>query len=268
MKKLLVVSATLLVLALGVAAVRSAPSRPPTNLDVFDAAWTTVDRHYFDRERNRARWKQLRAEYRDKAARAGSKMELYWVVLRPMMQTLGGSHVGANPPVDPVAVKKVAATPPPLAAEGEVRDGLGFQFKFGAQGMPVIVVDGGSPLQQAGIGPGAMMVEMYRRPVGGGVMSFDGVFQAVGGSPQRVSFLYRAEKAEASRQFRELSPGVFYLRFDHPIRPVSTGRSSGWKPWASGLWCSICGATAAASSSSSSASPARCSSESWRSVTA
>lgn len=215
MKKLLVVGATLLVLALGVAAVRSAPSRPPTNLDVFDAAWTTVDRHYFDRERNRARWKQLRAEYRDKAGRAGSKMELYWAVLRPMMQTLGGSHVDAMPPSDPTAAREVAATPPPPVPDGEVRDGMGFQFTSDGHGWVVITVDDGSPLQQAGIGPGAAMVEMRGRPAGGGVMSFDGVFQPVGGPPQRVRFLYRSEKAKTSRQFRELSPGVFYLRFDH-----------------------------------------------------
>jgi carboxyl-terminal processing protease len=81
--------------------------------------------------------------------------------------------------------------------------------------MLVTTVEEGSPLQRAGIGPGAMMVEMNGHPAGGGVMSFDGVFQTSDGPPQRVRFLYRREKREVARQVRELSPGVFYLRFDH-----------------------------------------------------
>jgi carboxyl-terminal processing protease len=59
------------------------------------------------------------------------------------------------------------------------------------------------------------MVEMHMRPAGGGVVSFDGAFQPVGGAPQRVRFLYRPDKPEASRRVRELAPGVAYLRFDH-----------------------------------------------------
>ncbi len=202
-------------LALGVAAVRFAPPREPSNLQVFDAAWTTVDRHYFDREKNRAHWKQLRGAYRDKAVRAGSKLELYLGVLLPMVQTLGGSHVSALPPADPAAVRKVVATPPPPVAEGEVREGWGFQVTPTAQGFLVTTVEEGSPLQRVDIGPGAIMVEMNGRPAGGGVMSFDGVFQTSDGPPQRVRFLYRREKGEVARQFRELSPGVVYLRFDH-----------------------------------------------------
>jgi carboxyl-terminal processing protease len=214
-KRLLVVGAALLLLGLGVAATRLAPTKEPSNLQVFDAAWTTVDRHYFDREQNRPHWKAMRATYRDKAARAGSKIELYMGVLLPMMQTLGGSHVGALPPADPAAIRKVAATPAPPAANGAVREGLGFKFTFSAQGVLVTTVDDGSPLQRAGIGPGAVMVEMQGRPAGGGVMSFDGVFQTGGGPPQRVRFLFRQAKSEVVRQVRDLGSGVVYLRFDH-----------------------------------------------------
>lgn len=216
MKRLLVVGAALLLLALGVAAVRFAPTKEPSNLQVFDAAWTTVDRHYFDREHNRPRWKQLRARYRDKAERAESKIELYWGVLLPMVQTLGGSHLAAMPPDDPAAIRKIATTSaPPAIADGEVREGLGFQFTFSPRGMLVTTVEEGSPLQRAGFGPGAMMVEMNGRQAGGGIMSFDGVFRAGDGPQRRVRFLYRREQPEVGRQVRELGPGVAYLRFDH-----------------------------------------------------
>jgi carboxyl-terminal processing protease len=142
-------------------------------------------------------------------------MELYWAVLRPMLLTLGGSHVGAMPPDDPAASRKAAATPPPAVAEGEVREGLGFQFIAGSQGLLVTTVDEGSPLQRAGIGPGARMLEMHGRQAGGGVISFDGVFQAADGPPQRVRFLYRLGKREVVRRVRDLGSGVVYLRFDH-----------------------------------------------------
>lgn len=190
------------------------------NLKVYDAAWSLVDRHYYDRDANRQAWKRAGAEYRPKAARADTQLELYWTVLHPMMQTLGTSHAVAMPADLPSAkaAPSAPAAPPVLTkqpATGETPwRGIGFTFTFDAKGMHVTSVEPGSPLQKAGIGPGALLLEMHIDPPRDGLARFQGRFKVAQLAPQQVDFRFKAKPGGTQREARRLRRGGLYLRFD------------------------------------------------------
>lgn len=188
------------------------------NLKVFDAAWSLVDRHYYDRDANRQAWTRARAQYRPQAARAGTELELYWSALHPMMQTLGTSHAAAMPP-EPTGAKPspsapVSAERPAVSAEGAPWRGIGFVFAPHAKGLQVTSVETGSPLQKAGIGPGARLLQMRIDPPREGLARFEGRFQVGQLEPQQIEFLFTAKPYGPRHEARRLDRGGLYLRFD------------------------------------------------------
>lgn len=195
--------------------------RERENLKIYDAAWSLVDRHYYDRDANRQAWKRAGADYRPHAARAGTPLELYWTALHPMMQTLGTSHAAATPPDLPAgkaAQSTPAASPVPTQqpAAGETPwRGMGFTFTFEAKGMHVTSVEPGSPLQKAGIGPGARLLEMRIDPPRDGLARFEGRFKVAQLAPQQLDFRFKPKPGGPEREARRLDRGGLYLRLDH-----------------------------------------------------
>src|SRR4051812_28557491 len=77
---------------------RSASNGEARNLAIFDAAWKTVDRHYYDRETRRKDLIAIGARARPMAARATDDGDLYLNILWPTLEQLGDSHFSAVPP--------------------------------------------------------------------------------------------------------------------------------------------------------------------------
>lgn len=144
---------------------------------VFAEAWSIIGTNYFDRSMNGFDWEAVKRNYAPKVTDQQNSIDLYWKVLRPMIELLETSHVMASPPT----------TPRPDAADGRPKissAGLnpescgGLLISFGPRSLRarVMNVSPDSLLRSAGVRAGWRLV---------GVSSRD----ETSGIPQVLSFM-------------------------------------------------------------------------------
>jgi carboxyl-terminal processing protease len=136
---------------------KTAEERVAYNLAVFDAAWSDIDRYFYDPKFNGRDWSAVRAKVRPQAAAAKTTFDLYFGVLQPMVRILGSSHMEVMPPVRLQQSVEVGRRDDHCLALPAVEDvaWLGFKLAFPpGQGMIVAEVRKGSAADLHDIEPG------------------------------------------------------------------------------------------------------------------
>jgi len=182
--------------------------REARNLNVFDAVWGQVDRHYFDRSFRGQDWPALRVMYRARAANQTADVFLYTNVLNAMISRLKDGHVSALLPPEPVISAELPHKGPACSS---------LDYGLGATWVPpvgpVIDVRKGSPADLAGIEPGSPLLAWS---VSG--TSCKVVVNLAARSPSGQTRTLRAQARPVPNysglEARNLPDGVRLLRFD------------------------------------------------------
>jgi carboxyl-terminal processing protease len=198
---------------------KTAAERTARNLKIFDAAWSDINRHYYDRTFHGQDWTAVRRELRPKAASAKSDAELYILVLMPMTARLHDSHTSADPgnkasfwaTVRSASVKE-KCPPQPYKID------LGFWpgRSYDPKGVTAVAdVSKGSPADRAGLEPGTNIGGWsFTNPAcGPSRVSLD-ILPSANGPERHVSYLLDQEPAETSHAAHILADGVEVLRFN------------------------------------------------------
>jgi carboxyl-terminal processing protease len=181
--------------------------REVANLQVFDAAWSLVNRKFYDPKFRGVDWPAAAVTYEPKALAAADDKQLYRV-LNTMLAGLKESHNRASLPEKP--------------AEPRARVGLALGFTEGR--WVVTGVQPSSPAEAAGVKKGWLFVARNGQPLGGktdlslkeGETVID---EYLDPQDQRhvltmtARLLPTARRLEP-REARALAGGVWYLRFD------------------------------------------------------
>jgi carboxyl-terminal processing protease len=198
---------------------KTAAARTARNLKIFDAAWSDINRHYYDQTFHGLDWTAVRRELRPKAASARNDAELYLLVLIPMTVKLNDSHTTALPggKADLRAVLGAAA-PKTTCAKPTSTDGLGFwPGRSWARNGWRVVADfrKGSSGDHEGFEPGSeFLVRSYSiSSCGPDQITLDLLSSGYG--PERyVSYLVDQMPPEPSHEAHILADGVEVLRLN------------------------------------------------------
>lgn len=226
-------AATLLIAYLGSAAWKVAwarqnpeAARIARHERIFDQAWSTVDKHYYDPAFDHARWRQIRDVYRPRVREMPDETMLYINVLQNMMNEVGTSHVGiVTPPVERGERREPAVAPPldkpansPDCGGRNLPVDLGFdlvQVRRGEQVFTVAAdVKRGSAAEQAGLAPGDQLLEFTSKPTPGGCQSMTVTVANPGQATRALAFQLDYGEPSPPRQRVDLPNGVRVLRFD------------------------------------------------------
>ncbi|HVT74772.1 MAG TPA: S41 family peptidase [Lacunisphaera sp.] len=185
----------------------AAAARRDHNLEVFDRAWSLVNRKYFDAKFRGVDWAAQRVKYRPAAAAAPDEEALYRV-LNAMNAELKESHLAA------IAPRRAHER------ETEVRAAVGIRWTF-LDGKRVVddVVPAG-PAARAGVQTGWFVVSRNDAPI-----PADDHYIARVGQAVTYGFLDRQDQPRSftfvpqllsfvRRDAQVLAGGILYVRFD------------------------------------------------------
>lgn len=181
------------------------PKRAAENLRIFDAAWNTINRSYYDPEFNGVDWAAAATEFGPRAAAAADEDALY-VVLNTMLRRLQDNHTGATPPARARDQRRQQMT------------GIGVRFAaVGGQALITEVVPGGAA-HEAGIQPGWIWLTRDGLPPGQAKPLTLGqkttlVCQDLAGQRVELTLTARA-LGTRRREARTLREGVAYIQFN------------------------------------------------------
>lgn len=215
------VAAALAVALSGCAAPRLMP-RPPeiaaragsltakeaANLEVFERAWSLVDRKFYDGKFGGIDWDAAALRYSGKAMAAATTDELY-AILNAMLVELKDAHSSAV-----TAGERAVEVDKPKAR-------IGVAFLRVDRRWLVREVVPGSPAEKAGVQRGWFLVAHDGQPAGetvdfgleaGRVHTFDFLDRA--DQPRSLTIIPELIAINGWREVRALADGVVYLRFD------------------------------------------------------
>lgn len=186
------------------------PERLRLNAEVFEAAWTLVRDHYYDRDLRGLDWRAIGAEFRGRAEAAADEQALYRV-LNEMLARFDDRHVTA---VSPHARQRSAAR-----ADGAPVPGYGFNARRVGDGWIVHRVWPGSPAERAGVQIGWTFVSVNGRPFGPEFVPAAGrvdtaLFLDDHGRPVELQLTAEVRPPPPPREARRLDGRALYLRFD------------------------------------------------------
>jgi carboxyl-terminal processing protease len=183
-------------------------TRETANLRVFDAAWSLVNRKFYDPKFRGVDWPAAALTYGPKALAAADEEKLYGV-LNAMLAELKESH-------------NYATLPKQAAEEKELpRARVGFSLARAENRWVVTSVQAGGPAEAAGVRPGWVFVARNGQPLGA-----EAKFKLQEGETVNDEFLDPQDQLHSlkmtarllappePREARELAGGVWYLRFD------------------------------------------------------
>ena len=193
---------------------------------IFDQAWSTVDKHYYDPDFDHARWRQIRDVYRPRVREMPNETMFYINVLHNMMRQVGTSHVNiVMPPVERVESREAAVADSPdrpskpFGCGGRyLRIDYGFDLatvRRGEQAFSVVAdVRRGSPPERAGLAPGDFLRDMTLAHRSGGCPHATMTITNPGQAPRALAFEVEDRERPPPRQRIDLPSGVRVLRFD------------------------------------------------------
>lgn len=149
------------------------------HLELFDAVWRTVADNYYDAGAAGTAWREARRLWRPRAAKAGSRAELYLAVLVPMLERLNASHIQLRPSSSLILPPHTSLPMPgmrrgdrPVYLTSADEAGMGASFTWDGQRLIATRVDRKSPAAAAGLKTGdPVLARRYRRTPTGGRLS-------------------------------------------------------------------------------------------------
>lgn len=192
---------------------------------IFDAAWSAVDRHYYDPAFDHQRWRVIRAAYRPRVKDAADESILYINILHNMLQQLDTSHLDIVMPPPRLAPQPESGGPSrPAQAKlfgcggAFLKVDFGFYLAQVRRGHTVdwVVADvrRGSSAERAGLAPGDRLRAMRLSTVRGGCPRARMEALSPGQPPRQVSFDVDDALPSPPLQRVDLPSGVRVLRFD------------------------------------------------------
>jgi carboxyl-terminal processing protease len=182
--------------------------REESNLRVFDAAWTTVDRRYYDPRFHGVDWRAAALKYGPEATVAPNNTALYKAI-NAMLGLLDDGHTGALAPrlARDYRAQQVVVT--------------GFRLRRVEKRWAVEEVMPGGPAEAAGVQPGWIVLSRNGQALGepldlpsmrtGEVVHWE----FLDGKGRRIALSLTAGLVSTARTEARLLPGgALYLRFD------------------------------------------------------
>ncbi len=183
------------------------------NLSVYENAWRWVDERYYAANFNGADWPAARERHRPAAEAAKNDRELY-AAINAMLDELKDEHTRAQPAAEFARVFRQLnivlgwrAQPVPNTTDGrrlitEVFPGSAAAVAGVKVGWTLLSCNGRPPAEI--VGPGKLQA--------GTVVHCE--FLTENGAPKRMSIVARQMAIPTYRTVREVSDGIFALRFD------------------------------------------------------